>query len=163
MVAVVVRAAVRVRIATRTHARSVGDDLVVADDVIVIHRDVILPAQMRDEPGARAIHRLGVPMPRVRQKAFVLDADRTVVGPVTRHVPRGVSLAHHLRHLPVARANHKLTNNIVEGPIPIRDDVGAQPTESEEVVSTALGGDWEYRGIRTPSKDLYPSRIVEQK
>ena len=57
----------------------------------------------------------------------------------------------------------KLTNNIVEGPIPIRADVGAQPTESEEVISTALGGDWEYRGIRTPSKDLYPSRIVEQK
>ena len=57
----------------------------------------------------------------------------------------------------------KLTNNIVEGPTPIRSDVGAQPTESEEVISTALGGDWEYRGIRTPSKDLYPSRIVEQK
>ncbi|HUW78680.1 MAG TPA: fumarylacetoacetate hydrolase family protein [Candidatus Nanopelagicaceae bacterium] len=56
-----------------------------------------------------------------------------------------------------------LTNHIVEGPEPIRDDVGAQPSESEEVVSTALGGDWEYRGIRTPSKDLYPSRIKEQK
>lgn len=56
----------------------------------------------------------------------------------------------------------KLTNHIVEGPTPIRSDVGAQPTESEEVVSTALGGDWEYRGIRTPSKDLYPSRIQEK-
>ena len=55
-----------------------------------------------------------------------------------------------------------LTNHIVEGPIPIRSDVGAQPTESEEVISTALGGDWEYRGIRTPSKDLYPSRIEER-
>ena len=53
-----------------------------------------------------------------------------------------------------------LTNHIVEGPTPIRSDVGAQPTESEEVVSTALGGDWEYRGIRTPSKDLYPSTVV---
>ncbi len=52
----------------------------------------------------------------------------------------------------------RLTNHIVEGPTPIRTDVGAQPTESEEVVSTALGGDWEFRGIRTPSKDLYPSR-----
>ena len=56
----------------------------------------------------------------------------------------------------------KLTNHIVEGPTPIRTDVGAQPTESEEVVSTALGGDWEYRGIRTPSKDLYPSTIEEK-
>ncbi|MEY4476921.1 MAG: Homoprotocatechuate catabolism bifunctional isomerase/decarboxylase [Actinomycetota bacterium] len=55
-----------------------------------------------------------------------------------------------------------LTNHIVEGPTPIRTDVGAQPTESEEVVSTALGGDWEYRGIRTPSKDLYPSTIEEK-
>ena len=56
----------------------------------------------------------------------------------------------------------KLTNHVVEGPTPIRTDVGAQPTESEEVVSTALGGDWEFRGIRTPSKDLYPSTVEEK-
>ena len=30
----------------------------------------------------------------------------------------------------------------------IRDDVGAQPSSSEEVVSTAMGGDWEFRGQR---------------
>jgi 5-oxopent-3-ene-1,2,5-tricarboxylate decarboxylase/2-hydroxyhepta-2,4-diene-1,7-dioate isomerase len=46
----------------------------------------------------------------------------------------------------------KLSNTIVEGPAPIRDDVGAQPSESEEVLSTALGGDWEFRGIRPPKK-----------
>ena len=57
----------------------------------------------------------------------------------------------------------RLTNHVVEGPTPIRTDVGAQPTESEEVVSTALGGDWEFRGIRTPSKDLYPSLVEEKK
>lgn len=57
----------------------------------------------------------------------------------------------------------RLTNHIVEGPTPIRADVGAQPTESEEVVSTALGGDWEFRGLRTPSKDLYPSTVEEKK
>jgi 2-keto-4-pentenoate hydratase/2-oxohepta-3-ene-1,7-dioic acid hydratase in catechol pathway len=45
-----------------------------------------------------------------------------------------------------------LTNTIVEGGVPIRDDVGAQPSESEEVVSTAMGGDWEFRGIRPPHK-----------
>lgn len=56
----------------------------------------------------------------------------------------------------------KLTNHIVEGPTAIRTDVGAQPTESEEVISTALGGDWEFRGIRTPSKDLYPSTVEEK-
>jgi 5-oxopent-3-ene-1,2,5-tricarboxylate decarboxylase/2-hydroxyhepta-2,4-diene-1,7-dioate isomerase len=54
----------------------------------------------------------------------------------------------------------RLTNHIVVGPTPIRTDVGAQPTESEEVVSTALGGDWEFRGLRTPSKDLYPSTVT---
>lgn len=43
-----------------------------------------------------------------------------------------------------------LTNRIVEGQTAIRADVGAQPSESEEVVSTALGGDWEYRGMRAP-------------
>ena len=43
-----------------------------------------------------------------------------------------------------------LSNRIVAGPTPIRTDVGAQPTESEEVRSTALGGDWEHRGERAP-------------
>ena len=45
----------------------------------------------------------------------------------------------------------KLTNRIVSGPA-VRDDVGAQPSESEEVVSTAFGGDWEFRGIRPPRR-----------
>ena len=45
-----------------------------------------------------------------------------------------------------------LTNRIVSGPTPVRDDVGAQPSESEEVRSTALGGDWEFRGVRPPRK-----------
>lgn len=43
----------------------------------------------------------------------------------------------------------ELTNTIVTGQTLLRD-VGAQPSESEEVVSTALGGDWEHRGIRPP-------------
>lgn len=43
-----------------------------------------------------------------------------------------------------------LRNHIVEGPTRIRADVGAQPSESEEVLSTAKGGDWEFRGIRKP-------------
>ncbi len=43
-----------------------------------------------------------------------------------------------------------LTNRIVTGPTAIRTDVGAQPSESEEVRSTALGGDWEHRGERAP-------------
>ena len=37
---------------------------------------------------------------------------------------------------------------------PIRSDVGAQPTESEEVLSTAQGGDWGFCGSRQPD----PSR-----
>ena len=41
-----------------------------------------------------------------------------------------------------------LSNKIVHGAIPIRDDVGAQPSSSEEVISTAMGGDWEFRGQR---------------
>jgi 5-oxopent-3-ene-1,2,5-tricarboxylate decarboxylase / 2-hydroxyhepta-2,4-diene-1,7-dioate isomerase len=46
-----------------------------------------------------------------------------------------------------------LRNAIVEGTVPVRDDVGAQPSSSEEVISTALGGDWEFRGIRPPRRD----------
>ncbi len=45
-----------------------------------------------------------------------------------------------------------LRNTIVSGPTPVRDDVGAQPSESEEVLSTAQGGDWEFRGIRAPQR-----------
>jgi 5-oxopent-3-ene-1,2,5-tricarboxylate decarboxylase/2-hydroxyhepta-2,4-diene-1,7-dioate isomerase len=43
-----------------------------------------------------------------------------------------------------------LTNRIVESRSPLASDVGAQPSESEEVLSTALGGDWEHRGTRAP-------------
>lgn len=43
-----------------------------------------------------------------------------------------------------------LRNHMVEGPTPIDPEVGAQPSNSEEVRSTALGGDWEHRGKRAP-------------
>jgi 5-oxopent-3-ene-1,2,5-tricarboxylate decarboxylase/2-hydroxyhepta-2,4-diene-1,7-dioate isomerase len=46
-----------------------------------------------------------------------------------------------------------LRNRIVEGEVAVREDVGAQPSESEEVISTAFGGDWEFRGIRPPRRD----------
>jgi 5-oxopent-3-ene-1,2,5-tricarboxylate decarboxylase/2-hydroxyhepta-2,4-diene-1,7-dioate isomerase len=45
-----------------------------------------------------------------------------------------------------------LRNTIVEGDTPVRTDVGAQPSDSEEVISTAFGGDWEFRGIRAPRR-----------
>jgi 5-oxopent-3-ene-1,2,5-tricarboxylate decarboxylase/2-hydroxyhepta-2,4-diene-1,7-dioate isomerase len=44
----------------------------------------------------------------------------------------------------------RLANHIVAGPVAVAGGYGAQPTASEEVVSTALGGDWEFRGIRPP-------------
>jgi 5-oxopent-3-ene-1,2,5-tricarboxylate decarboxylase/2-hydroxyhepta-2,4-diene-1,7-dioate isomerase len=44
-----------------------------------------------------------------------------------------------------------LTNHIVEGPTPVSSEVGAQPTETEEVLSTALGAEWEFRGQRRPN------------
>jgi len=46
----------------------------------------------------------------------------------------------------------RLRNHVVEGPLPVSAELGAQPSESEEVVSTALGGDWEFRGIRPPRR-----------
>jgi 5-oxopent-3-ene-1,2,5-tricarboxylate decarboxylase/2-hydroxyhepta-2,4-diene-1,7-dioate isomerase len=45
-----------------------------------------------------------------------------------------------------------LRNTVVEGDVAIREDVGAQPSASEEVESTAFGGDWEFRGIRPPQR-----------
>lgn len=46
----------------------------------------------------------------------------------------------------------RLVNPVVEGDRAIAAGYGAQPTESEEVRSTALGGDWEFRGIRPPRR-----------
>lgn len=57
-----------------------------------------------------------------------------------------------------------LRNRIVTGPVAIREDVGAQPTESEEVVSTAMGGDWEFRGKRAAGgqgAQFYRSQLEE--
>jgi 5-oxopent-3-ene-1,2,5-tricarboxylate decarboxylase / 2-hydroxyhepta-2,4-diene-1,7-dioate isomerase len=45
-----------------------------------------------------------------------------------------------------------LSNQVVAGPVPVPAEYGAQPTESEEVISTAFGGDWEFRGIRPPRR-----------
>jgi 5-oxopent-3-ene-1,2,5-tricarboxylate decarboxylase/2-hydroxyhepta-2,4-diene-1,7-dioate isomerase len=57
----------------------------------------------------------------------------------------------------------ELTNHVVSSPEPVSDEVGAQPTASEEVLSTAMGGDWEFRGQRrpmpTPRDDLPYPRI----
>lgn len=60
----------------------------------------------------------------------------------------------------------RLSNTIVHGPTPIRDDCGAQPTESEEVISTAMGGDWEFRGVRAAGGQgaaFYQSALNEKK
>ncbi len=44
----------------------------------------------------------------------------------------------------------ELSNHVVSSPEPVSDEVGAQPTATEEVLSTAMGGDWEFRGQRRP-------------
>ncbi|MHB8245006.1 MAG: fumarylacetoacetate hydrolase family protein [Acidimicrobiales bacterium] len=54
-----------------------------------------------------------------------------------------------------------LTNTIVTGPAALRHDVGAQPSRSEEVISTALGGDWEFRGVRSPRPQPSSSAVTE--
>ena len=59
-----------------------------------------------------------------------------------------------------------LTNHIVEGPVPVSGEIGAQPTATEEVLSTALGAEWEFRGQRRPlptTKDQLPYPHVRPK
>jgi 5-oxopent-3-ene-1,2,5-tricarboxylate decarboxylase/2-hydroxyhepta-2,4-diene-1,7-dioate isomerase len=59
-----------------------------------------------------------------------------------------------------------LTNHVVASPEPVSDEVGAQPTASEEVLSTTFGGDWEFRGRRRPAptdRDALPSPRVPAK
>jgi 5-oxopent-3-ene-1,2,5-tricarboxylate decarboxylase / 2-hydroxyhepta-2,4-diene-1,7-dioate isomerase len=46
----------------------------------------------------------------------------------------------------------ELVNHVVAGPLPVPSGFGAQPSASEEVISTAFGGDWEFRGIRAPRR-----------
>jgi 5-oxopent-3-ene-1,2,5-tricarboxylate decarboxylase / 2-hydroxyhepta-2,4-diene-1,7-dioate isomerase len=45
-----------------------------------------------------------------------------------------------------------LVNHVVSGPAGVDAGFGAQPSASEEVISTAFGGDWEFRGIRPPAR-----------
>src|SRR5439155_1858401 len=42
-------------------------------------------------------------------------------------------------------ARGTVRNTIAEGDVPVREDVGAQPSASEEGVSIALGGHWKFR------------------
>ncbi len=51
----------------------------------------------------------------------------------------------------------RLRNHVVAGPQEVATGYGAQPTASEEVLSTALGGDWEFRGIRPPAPTPGPT------
>ena len=51
-----------------------------------------------------------------------------------------------------------LRNFIVEGDVPVREDVGAQPSESEEVISTAFGGRLGVPGRQSPEAELTPIR-----
>lgn len=55
-----------------------------------------------------------------------------------------------------------LSNTIVEGDVEVRPEVGAQPSESEEVISTAFGGDWEYRGVRAPRGSKHHESEVQE-
>jgi 5-oxopent-3-ene-1,2,5-tricarboxylate decarboxylase / 2-hydroxyhepta-2,4-diene-1,7-dioate isomerase len=55
-----------------------------------------------------------------------------------------------------------LSNTVVEGPTPVSDEVGAQPTATEEVLSTALGGDWEFRGQRRPAPTAREQLVYPQ-
>lgn len=41
---------------------------------------------------------------------------------------------------------------LVAGPDEVAAEYGAQPAASQEVISTAFGGDWEFRGIRPPAR-----------
>jgi 5-oxopent-3-ene-1,2,5-tricarboxylate decarboxylase / 2-hydroxyhepta-2,4-diene-1,7-dioate isomerase len=50
----------------------------------------------------------------------------------------------------VVRDGARLASHVVAGPV--AGEFGAQPTGSEEVVSAALGGDWEFRGIRPSAR-----------
>ncbi len=45
-----------------------------------------------------------------------------------------------------------LANPVVDAGFGIPDGYGAQPGNSEEVRSTAFGGDWEFRGVRAPRR-----------
>lgn len=59
-----------------------------------------------------------------------------------------------------------LTNHVVASPEPVSEEVGAQPTATEEVLSTALGGDWEFRGQRRPEptdRSALPYPLVHPK
>lgn len=71
-------------------------DLVVADDVLTVQRDVVLPGQVLHQRGRGLVLRLGVPAAVLDRVALVLDADRVHVEGLVGRVPRLVLVLDHL-------------------------------------------------------------------
>ena len=86
-------------------------DLVVPDEVPAVDRDQVLDRQVRRELGGRAVHRVRQPAADV-DPCLVLDPDAAVVDVAVSGMPGLVLLPHHLRDVPVARADDVLGGRV---------------------------------------------------
>jgi hypothetical protein len=82
----------------------------VAHDVRLVERNAVLIGEPARELGARFVHRLRVPLARIRNVTLVLDTDR--FGVETRVVPGDVAVVDHLRDLAIARAHDVVGGHI---------------------------------------------------
>ncbi len=102
-------APVPVRPRVDVHGRHVaGDgagDVVMAEDVRAVQRDVVPLGEVAHQPRRAAVHRLGVPGAGLRQEALVLDADGLGVDVPVARVPGDVPGPHVLGDVTVGRAD----------------------------------------------------------
>src|SRR5207237_2116281 len=81
-------------------------NLVVADDVLPVQRDVETPGEVPHQAGRGPVEDLGVPGGSLDGETLVLDADRVGVNVPVAGVPGDVARRDHLGHVAVRRADH---------------------------------------------------------
>ena len=137
------------------HPRDVGRrdarDLVVAEDVLHVERDVVLACEVLHEARRRAIHRLAEPLGAGRREALVLETDRVAVDVPVARVPADVLRLEVLRDVPVRRAEGVLPRQVRR----VRDELEGRLVARLGVVDDDVGdlrarpAGWRGRGCRS--------------
>ncbi len=89
--------------------------LVVADDVLTVQRDVVLPGQVLHQGRRGLVLRLGVPAAVLDRVALVLDTDRVHVEGLVARVPRLVLVLDHLGDQAVGGADQVVRAGVRAG------------------------------------------------
>src|SRR5207245_192784 len=94
--------------------------VVVADDVLAVHRYVVARGQVADEFRGGLVEPFGEPGRTLYGEALLLDADRVRVHVPVARVPGDIDVGHHLGHGAVAAAHHVVGAGVVGRVLEVR-------------------------------------------